>query len=720
VNAHGKTPVSDERLFQLRAIRGFFDPESIAIIGASADPTKFGSIILRYLRAFGFTGAVFPVNPKAQTIDGVRCYASVEELPIIPDLALIAVPGEAVESAVISCLERGTRAISVFAAGYAETGSDGENAQQRLRKLAGQYGAAILGPNSQGSARFSNGAVANFSSTFANGPKTPGNAAVVSQSGMLAGVLFDELSRGREGVGWLVATGNEAVVEASDIVEYLVSNTSADPIVVVLESVRSGRRLAAACVAAREAGRTLIVVKAGRSKVGQRAARSHTAAVASNDAVLEEAFRRLGVLRVETLADAAVLARALGDKVILPKGDRTLIMSNSGGMGAMMADAAERVGFSVPPLTPRSEESLATILPSFLSPANPVDLSVVARSASGLDHVLNAVLSDGANQNYDQAHLFIGFYGGDEDGLVKALSRAQDRAKVPIFVTLPGSTQELARRLLGVGIVSSPSPESGLHLASLLVGADRIGRSKSQSNSAWTIASDRYRPGGDARAPRGLPTYWDEQLEVMLDNVGLSHARTVICRVPEEAADAADQIGYPVVVKISSPQVPHRQEHHGVYLRLTDRDSVLEAARQLDAEFAWAADRRLLVQRMVPQGVEVFLSVFSDPQFGSAVTLASGGTRVELWRDAQVLLPPVSLDAVKTALASIRTWPLLVPYRGTPGVDVEAIYASVCAALRLHRGLSGAQVEINPLIVGPPGEGAYVVDLKIGEVLSEL
>ncbi len=682
-----------------------FDPGSIAVIGASDDPNKIGGRPIHYMLRHGYRGAILPINPKRATIQGVPAHASFAALPQVPDVAIVAVAGDAAVAAVAECARAGVKVAVVIASGFGEIGPEGRAVQDRMVADARAHGMRIVGPNTQGIANFGTGAIANFSTLFTEIPPQDGPVAIASQSGGMSQVIYG-LVRGRGiGVRHVHATGNEADVTVSDIAWAAVHDPDVRLLLMYLESIADPELLARAAAVARERDLPIVALKAGRSASGQRAASSHTGALANEDRVVDAFLRHHGIYRVR---DQNILARA-ADAYLhgwRPSGRRLVVISNSGASCVMAADESESLGLPLAELAPQTRAAVAAKLPGFASSANPIDITAALLSNSGLFSDILPVLAE--DPAADLFFIDIPVSGAGYDVEAFARDTAAFAAKTGKPVAVAAWQPEIARVFRSAGVAVFDHGVDAL--GALAQVADHAGMMRAP-RATWPAPAPVALPAGEAR-------FLDEAASLaLLTGRGLPVVDHRLCRSPAEAGAAFTAIGAPVVIKACSVDVPHKSEHGLVALGIAD-------AATAEATFAdqWAklaamdARRDGVIVAAMRRGLHEFMvGARVDPIFGPVVLVGDGGRNVEALGDVVVLVPPFDVAAVLAALDRLRIAPLYAGVRGEPAWDMVALAEIAVAVGRLIRDADGriASLDINPVIVGAVGEGAVIVDALV-------
>lgn len=679
-----------------------FEPRSVAVIGASRERGKIGAEILHNILAAGFRGSIFPINPSASEIEGIRCYARLADVPGPVDLAVISVPAAAVAAAIDDCAAKGVQGVVVITAGFSETGEEGRRRETALLEKIRDAGMRMVGPNCMGLVN-TNPAVS-LNATFAPTWPPAGRVALSSQSGALGLALLDYAARLNLGISTFVSVGNKADVSSNDLVQYWAEDPRTDVILLYLESFGSPGVFSR--IARRVARRKPIVaVKAGRSRAGARAASSHTGALAETDAVVDALFRQAGVIRTATLEELFDVAALLAHQPV-PTGRRVAIVTNAGGPGILAADACEAQGLELPPLAAETAAALRGFLPAAASVANPVDMLAAAPP----DHYMRALGLVLADSNVDSVLvIFIPPIATDAEAVARAIvegtRKAGEKPVLAIFMSARGAPAILQP------IPSYAFPEPA---AMALARAVEYGQWRQRPPGSIPEFGDLH--PADARtvveAALGRGGGWLDPLECtrLLSAFGVPAAPLLLAADPAAAAAAAGEIGFPVVVKAVGPAILHKTEVGGVRLGLENAAAVRTAAEQMASRLEGLTG--FLVQPMVTGGVEVIVGVLRDPTFGPLVVYGSGGTLVELLSDAAFRLHPLTDSDAAAMLEEVRGTALLRGYRGAPKADEAALRDVLLRVSALVEACPEVrEMDLNPVKV--LARGARVLDARI-------
>ncbi|WP_322013259.1 acetate--CoA ligase family protein [Paraburkholderia sp. J12] len=692
-------------------------PASIAVIGASADAAKVGGMPLRLLREYGYAGRIHAVNPKAQEVQGVRAVPSLDALDEPVDLAIVAVPAQAAPDAIAQMARNRTRAAVLFTAGFAETGDAGSALQQSVTRMAGEAGITLLGPNCLGLMNLRERVYATFSPVALMGTPPVGSVALVSQSGAFGAYAFALAREAGLGLSHWITTGNEAGVQVADAIAWLAGDPQTHVILAYLEGCTDGANMRRALAAARAAGKPVVVTKVGTTATGARAAQSHTASLAGEDAVYQAVFDEYGVHRARTLEEFFRLGHALS-KGRRPCSRATAIVTVSGGVGIMMADRAEALALTLPPLPVEHGERILARIP-FASTANPIDVTgqVVAQP----DVLADALAGAAQCGAYGSVVAFVAG-GGNVPAAWEAIQRAVERVAAspdPVPLLFSGLVDETKRHWLEAhGALVFREPVHAMECIATLLRAEETANVRHAEAGAGALpVAPAVSVPLPASVPDGVASLDEAEAMGLLADAGIAVAPLRVAAMAEEAVQAAAQLGYPVALKLRSRHVLHKSDIGGVHLRLSDADAV----RQAFGAIADAARRAMLpgglegvvVAKMLDGWGEVIVGLRRDPVFGPVMMTGLGGTGVELGRTMAFGVTPLSHERARTMLEESGVARLLNGHRGKPVLSLDAAASTLVAVSRLGTGLGDAldTLEINPFIV--TAEGLVAADAVI-------
>ena len=680
------------------------------MIGASSDPSRGNGRTLRYLIQGGFSGQLYAVNPVRAEVQGLRSWPSIADVPQAVDCAIVALPAASILPSLRQCADAGVRSAIVFAGGFAETGEEGRLAQEQLSRLCQETGLVVLGPNSLGAYDARCRSWMTFSSMFEEGFAEPGRLGMVTQSGGWGSEARRRAAeRGMSILQW-VSTGNEADVDAAEVLHAMSQDADIDVILLYLEGVRNGPALCAALEEARTRGKPVVAIKVGRTAAGQVAAASHTAALTGEDRAFDALCRHYGVHRADSIDELLDVAYAALHGIAhqrLPRGPATAILSPSGGFAVHMTDQAVRLGLSLPPTPADMRADLQNLVPN-AAVTNPVDVTGQVLNDLGIYGRALDLLLQGAH--YDAAALYIGMAGS-----APALRERWLAALAPVAAAHPG-------RWLAVSILANPETIRRYEDAGFAVFEDTARMLNAQAALVRMTAAFG-RSAVDATAtPAGVA--WPEtastevQAKRFLAAIGIPSPLEIVCKTPDEAAEASQHFSGPVALKVVSADIPHKTEVGGVALGLRGSDALRQAlqdmAQRVRAARPQARIDGYLVSAMAGDGSDCLLGLRIDPVLGPLVVFGAGGVMTEWLDDVAIRLAPVSADEARAMVAETRISRALKGWRGAPAGDEDALVASIVAVSRLALapGLP-RDLEINPLRVCATGQGVLALDALI-------
>jgi len=683
----------------MSAIGALLRPRSVAIIGASADASKMTGRPVGYLQKYGFTGDIWPVNPRAETIAGLRCYPDIAALPGAPDAAIVLLGPERAEAAVRGLAARGCQAAIVLASGYGEANEEGARRQQALKDAAGTM--RLLGPNTIGLVNLTDGMMLSATGALEVGDLPAGRISVVSQSGGILGSLLSRAADRGIGFAKLVSTGNEADLDSSDMIEHLVEDEATDVIAVYMEGLRRPDVFQRAARRAAELGKPIVVYKVGRSDSGARAATSHTGALAGADRVYDALFRQCGVIRAESFTDLLDIPAALvtGRRM---RGNRVAILTSTGGAGTLLADNCGLADIDVPPPDAATTGRLATLLnedPAAIG-RNPVDVTLAGLRPDLFRGAIDALLEGDA---YDAVVVVIGSSAlATPDIVAGAIVECQARSEKPVLAYVSPHAPHLVRLLNAQGIPAFATPES---CATVL---------KALQSRNLPPAAAMTPPDTSILAPFPPGNLNEAESKALFARFGVPVTREQTASDAAAAAAAARDMGGEVVLKILSRAIAHKSDLGGVRVGLTAEqipDACAAMLQSLRAAGA-PAPEGFLVQERIRGGVEMILGFHRDPQLGPVILLGSGGVAAELFGDTALRLLPITRTDAEAMVEELKAARLLRGFRGAPPADIAALVDTVLAfaAMAGAAGERLLEAEINPLFVLPAGQGAYAVD----------
>lgn len=692
-----------------------FNPKSIAVIGASDKPLSVGAKVFNNLLQGGFAGEIYPVNPKHKELQGKRCYSSIADIDATIDLAVIVTPAVTVPNVMTECGAKNIRQVIILSAGFSEIKGEGEQLEQKVVEIAHQFHMRFIGPNCLGVMRPSIG----LNATFENSPILPGNLAFVSQSGALCAAILDWAVEEEIGFSTLVSLGNSADIDFGEILDYLALDSKTDCILLYIEGIRHARSFmsglrAASCL------KPVIAIKAGRSSQGTRAAISHTGAMIGADDVFDAALRRAGVVRVMSIKQLFSAAEVFSSKH-RTKGNKLTVITNGGGAGVMAADHASDLNIPLPELAATTTTNFNSALPNHWSHHNPID-----------------ILGDATPQRYQKV-MEACLQDVNCDGLLTILipvSMSQPLKVAEQLVTLSQNTDKpiLACWMGREQVTSSwelfakhhvpyfSTPETAVEAFSYLANYQQNQQLLLQVPDPIADSSPSDIAGAqliiDSAAVEHRKVLTTIESKAILKAFGIPITQTVTAETATEALIAAESLGFPVVMKINSPDITHKQDVGGVQLNITNAEAVGTFFNQIIANAKKKQpDAKILgvtIERMykTPNDRELMIGVLQDPVFGPTINFGAGGSLVEIMQDRAIALPPLNQYLAKNLIARTRIAKLLGEFRNKPAVNLQAIENILLRVSEMVCELPQIQeMDINPLIVND--QGVIAVDARI-------
>jgi len=695
-------------------LNNFFEPASVAVIGASTNPVKLGHAVLRNLVEGGYSkqGTVYPINPKADQILGLKAYPSVLKVADQIDLAVIVIPYPLVPDALRICGQKGIPAAIVISAGFREAGMEGLERERELIEIAQEYSIRIIGPNCLGIID----TFTPLNASFAAGTPPSGPMAFMSQSGALGTAVLDIALAGRLGLSKFVSLGNKADISEIDLLKSWSDDENSHVIMIYSEGLPNGQEFIRI---AREVAqkKPIIAIKSGVTQSGSRAVSSHTGSLAGSEQAYQAAFQQAGILRAETMESLFDIALANGYQPPIT-GDRIAIITNAGGPGILATDALERAGMTIARFDYQTIHKLEQFLPDAASAANPVDVLGDAR-ADRYRYALEIVTQD---QHVDGLLVVLtpqAMTEIDETAhAVGELSRSIDK---PVLSCFMGEARVASgiEILTSYGVPNYPFPERAALAFRSMTDYKEIRSRPPVEYVTFEVDRESVTDLFQRVFSEGRVSIGDAEARSILTSYGLRIPHSEVAETPELAVEIAGQIGYPVVLKIASPDILHKTDVGGVKVGLSNAEAVRDAFELM----AYRAHRYIpeariwgcLVQEMVPSGgLEVLVGMNRDPQFGPLVTFGLGGIYVETLKDVTFRVAPFSRLEAEQMLGEIRAHALLDGVRGQPGVDKNAIVDCLLRIGQLVQDFPNiAEVDINPLMVYPDTQGAIAIDMRL-------
>lgn len=694
-----------------------FAPETIAVIGASTQKGKVGHDIFANILSGGYKGTLYPVNPTAKSVLSVKCYASISSIPDPIDLGMIILPPQLALEAVKDCIKKGVKGIVIVSAGFKEVGGEGAEIEKMIQALCLNAGVRLVGPNCLGVINPSSSVSLNAS--FSARMPVPGNVSFISQSGALCTAVLDFAADRGFGFSKFISIGNKADVDELDLLRYYHKDPDTDVVMIYMEELSRSSEEFISEVQKMTSGNNpthVIAIKSGSSKAGAAAAASHTGALAGSDAIYNAIFTQSGILRCNTVNQLFDYAQAFATNKY-PTGDQIAIVTNAGGPGIIATDMSEQSGLKLATFSEETIRELKKYLPSTANLHNPVD--VIGDAAKDrYENTLATVLSD---RNVDAVLIILTPQSmTDAIGTAEAIAKIAQNSVKPIVCSFMGviDVSDGVKLLQKNKIAVYHFPESAARaLGALREGVKWLSRRMlPEYNLEYDVP----------KASRIIEQYLKEGRTVLgeldgneiLKCYGFNPVPMKLSNSPDEAAKIARDLGYPVVMKIVSPEILHKSDAGGVVVGLenakdvkTAYKSIIEKCRVYNPE---ALIEGVLIQKMVTDGVEVIIGVNRDPKFGHAVMFGLGGIFVELYKDVAFRLAPMGRNTVRRMVKSIKGYPMLTGLRGKPPSDIEMLeknLISLRAMVDNHPLIK--ELDINPLFVHARGEGTTVADVII-------
>jgi len=659
---------------------GILRPKSVAVIGASTSPDKLGHEILKNILDGGYQGAVYPINPKADTILDLPCHTNVKELQEPPDLAVLIIPARFVPQAIQDCGEKGVKGAVIITGGFAEAGAEGEELQQQTTEVARKFGVRLIGPNCQG----------------VNNPHHPicaswplltyrGKVAVISQSGTVGAAMMDWFSEEKLGVSSFVSMGNRADVDEADLIDYFNYDENTEVIAAYIEGIKRPVQFLEVMDRLRK---PLVVLKSGRTPKGKVAAESHTKALAGADAIYDSLFKKYNVCRAYTIEEFYDFAKALA-YLKPPQGNTIVFITTSGGAAILGTDQAEQEGLDAAPLPASVVDAITPLIPAHAIKANPIDLT-----GDGTAQMFGDVIRE-TRDHFDTLGVI---FGDPVEGASEVVTPGAN--ELVIFLGGADVERQERERMHLKEIPVFPTPERGVKALAQVM--DRKVLSAPQEPTLTLDATGTQLPPHEALS--------------LIAEKGLDCAAFALAESADNASEIAQKQGFPVALKVSSPDIVHKSDAGGVQLNLDTPEAVEKAYGELLAKvkesFPRARIDGVLVNKMAPAGQEVIIGMNRDPQFGPIILFGLGGVLVEIFRDVALRHPPLSREDALEMIQQIKGYPVLAGYRGQQPVDMDALADCLLAVSQLaEENPQIVEIDLNPVFAYP--QSALVADARI-------
>ena len=694
------------------SIEKFFNPKSVAIVGASTQKTKVGYEILLNMIEAGFPGKIYPVNHKADSIEGLKCYPDLPSIGEVPDLVVIVVPAPVVPAIILQCGKLGVKAVIIITAGFKEVGKEGLALEQQITRTASQYGIRVIGPNCLGIIAPSR----KINASFGGDLPAAGSIGYLSQSGALLAAILDMANATGIGFSKLISIGNKIDVNELDLISALGDDPETKVIAGYLESITDGNTFVRRAEQI-SATKPILLIKSGGTSVGAKAASSHTGSLAGGETAYEAGFERAGIIRCDSIEQQFQYAEAFATQP-LPAGNRVAVITNAGGPGIMAADAIEREGLGFAQLSQATKDKLAGFLPAASNIQNPVDILGDAL-ADRYEFALDTVLDD---PGVDIALVVLTPQAMTEclptaEAIVRVVKQKPKKTVLACFLGAEKIAEALTVLRAG-GVPQYRSPESAVDVIKMMSEHVRWRNKPKRVVRLFPVNRHKVEIILERHIRQGLREVGEAEAKEVLEAYGFVTPKGSLATTPEQAANIANQIGYPVVMKIWSRDIIHKSDVGGVKLGMRNAQEVMDAfdlmMYRVPRKAPQAQILGVLVQQMCKGVREVILGMNRDPRFGPLMMFGMGGTMVEVMKDVSFYLAPLTADEAKQMLISTRTYKMLQGVRGEEGVDIEAIAEGLQRLSQLVTEYPQIQeLDINPYVVGPRGTVPIAVDARM-------
>lgn len=692
-------------------MKTLFEPDSIAVVGAARDEGKVGHAVMRNLVGSGFKGKVFPVNPKATEILGLKCYPTLASIPENVDMAIIVIPAAYVPKIIEEAGQKGVRSAIIITSGFKEAGKEGAALEKSIGEIAQKYGMRILGPNCLGLINTNHG----MNATFTRNYPSEGPVAITSQSGAVGTTVLDWASEVKIGFSKFVSVGNKVDIDEADLIDYLRDDDNTKVIGMYVEGANRGAEFMRAAFQASKT-KPIIALKAGRTSSGAKAASSHTGALSGSDKVYDAAMDQSGIIRVKTIDELFDLLLVFAD-MPLPKGDGVAIVTNAGGLGVMAADAASDHGLTLASFRSETIEKLKSMLPEQCNFYNPVDVLGDA-DAKRYESAIRTLMED---ENVSCIAVMLAPTDlVDIPSTANLLASFAGKVDIPIVTAFVGGKDcsQGIDILRAAGIPNYESPDRAMRALSGMVHYTKMNAKRDEA-APVVIEGDKERVKrllDEIRAEDRAALSEDEGKEI-LKAYGVPVPIEIVAKDVNEAVEAADSIGYPVVMKVVSQDIAHKTDVGGVAVGVAD-------AQEVKKQFSLIVSRSknkmpdaridgVVICQMI-SGREVLIGMVRDPQFGPVITFGLGGIFVEIMKDVTQRIAPLTENQVTKMISSIQAFPILSGARGRKPADIKSLKNVIYRVSQISLDFPEiSEFEINPVIVGDEGKGCGAVDALV-------
>jgi len=710
-----------EKQTEYSNLEPLFRPKSIAIIGATEDPKRVAGLPLKYAIDHGYKGKLFPVNPNRDTVLGLKCYPSVLDIPEEVDAAVIVVPAGVVPDMIEQCAKKGVKAVVIGVSGFAEFDEEGRKRQDRIVEIARQSGMRICGPNTNGLLNVHEGISLGYS--FAQEVAIPGGLGYVTQSGALLSATVPRFARRNVGMSYFVGAGNQADLEVFDFVRYLIDDPKTKAIAVYVEGFNDPRKFPEVAELALEKGKPIAMLKVGRSELAVKAAKSHTGSLVGSDAVVDAICKQKGIARVDDF-DELIAVSSVFLKCKLPKGNRVGVISSSGGAIGMIADRTMDVDLRFVDVSDKTKKEASKVLPWYGEFKNPFDIAGAgSRATQDIDlarAAVNFVLND---ENIDI--LLAVITPMDRRGTqnyLQAIVEASKTSEKPVILFSPmASLREEEDEIFARGDIPmlTDSAECAKALDALIKFSRALERRRESKEASGPSVSINVKDIEKGLQKLGRKILSENESKELLSQYGILSTEEALAGTSEEAVKIAAKIGYPVVLKVDSPDIPHKTEAGVIKIGISNKSELIDAyngimgnAKKYAPE---AKIRGVLVQEMVSNAREVIVGLSYDPQFGPVIMFGLGGIFVEVFKDVSLRTAPLTRADAEDMIKEVKGYETLKEFRGKPEADVEGIVDVLIKVSRLATDLGDvlSEIDINPLMVLDKGKGVKAADALV-------
>lgn len=692
-------------------LRHFFSPKTVAVVGASREEGKVGHNLLKNLVKYGYKGKIYPVNPKVDSIFGIKAYRNIKEISDTVDLVVIAIPAQYVSNVVDECIEKGIDSIIVISAGFKESGADGAERERELYQKVRHHSIRMLGPNCLGLINTQS----SLNASFAADMPAEGNIAFFSQSGALCTSILDLAAVEYIGFSKFISIGNKTDIDEVDLIRALQEDASTKVILGYLEGVKNGTAFIHTSQKTTKL-KPMIIIKSGGTAAGAKAASSHTGTLAGSENAFDAAFKQSGILRAKTVEELFDFARVFSYQ-LPPEGPRIALVTNAGGPGIIAADAVERSKLKIAALSKNTIDYLRSSLPAMANVYNPVDVL----GDAGADRYKLAIEKVVEDPNVDTVLVILTPQAMTEiEKTAEVIAEVSDQTDKTIVASFMGGKRiETAFKIMCQrNVPNYPFPERAVSAIEAMYQYTLWQKKPIPSIQRIEVEKEKVSSLFKKVRQAGHQHLSEEEAKYAISVYGFKVPKGILAASEAEAVKAAKEIGYPVVIKISSPDILHKSDIGGVVVGIKDAEELQRSFREVIQRahrlMPGADIKGILVQQMVTGGKEVILGMSRDPQFGPLLMFGLGGIYIEVLKDVTFRIAPVGLDDAKEMIQEIRSFPLLKGVRGEKPVDMDAIVDTILKLSQMVIDFPEImEMDINPLRVFPQGEGAIAIDARL-------